>query len=37
MGKMEVFEGIEDHNQLTVVRDEGEAELGLVGGNLGVL
>ena len=34
MGKIEVFEGVIDDNQLTVVRDEGDAELGLVGGVL---
>ena len=37
MGKIEAFEGVKDDKQLTVVRDEGEAELGLVGGDLGVL
>ena len=34
MGKIEAFEGVIDDNQLTVVRDEGDAELGLVGGVL---
>ena len=37
MGKIEVFEGVKDDTVLTVVRDEGEAELGLVGGYLGVV
>ena len=34
MGKIEVFEGVIDDNELTVVRVEGDAELGLVGGVL---
>ena len=37
MGKIEVFEGVKDDNELKVVRDEGDAEHGLVGGGLGVL
>ena len=37
MGKIEVFEGVKEDNELTVVREEGDAELGLVGGVLGVL
>ncbi len=37
MGKIEVFEGVKEDNKLTVVREEGDAELGLVGGVLGVL
>ena len=37
MGKIEVFEGVKDIKELTVVRVEGDAELGLVGGVLGVL
>ena len=34
MGKIEAFEGVKDDTVLTVVRDEGDAELGLVGGVL---
>ena len=34
MGKIEVFEGVKDIKELTVVRVEGDAELGLVGGVL---
>ena len=37
MGKIEENEGFKDDKWLTVVRDEGEAELGLVGGYLGVV
>ena len=37
MGRIEAFEGVEDDKVLTVVRDEGDAELGLVGGGLDVL
>ena len=35
MGKIEAFEGFKDSKELTVVRGEGDAELGLVGGVLG--
>ena len=34
MGKIEAFEGVKDIKELTVVRDEGDAELGLGGGVL---
>ena len=34
MGKIEIFEGVIDDNELTVVRVEGDAELGLVVGVL---
>ena len=34
MGKIEAFEGVKDIKELTVVRDEGDAENGLVGGVL---
>ena len=34
MGKIEAFDGVKDIKELTVVRDEGDAELGLVGGVL---
>ena len=34
MGKLEALEGVKDTQELTVVRDEGDAELGLVGGVL---
>ena len=37
MGKIEIFEGVLDDKELTVVRDEGDAENGLVGGVLDVL
>ena len=37
MCKIEAFEGVKDIKELTVVRDEGDAEHGLVGGGLGVL
>ena len=35
MSKIEEIEGVKDGKQLTVVRDEGDVELGLVGGVLG--
>ena len=34
MSKIEEIEGVKDGKQLTVVRDEGDVELGLVGGVL---
>ena len=34
MGKNEAFEGVKEDVELTVVRDEGDAELGLSGGVL---
>ena len=34
MGKNEAFEGVKEDVELTVVRDEGDAENGLVGGVL---
>ena len=34
MGKIEILEGVKDDKELTVVRDEGDVEFGLVGGVL---